>query len=282
MKHFLKSRSYLAQLVLPIGFIGVLSLVGCNNADTQLTTRLDNLEKQNQDIIARIEKLEGGSAASSTQASGGTQAVVAFSDLAGVLHPEYIESLNKLGIFDTTGTDFKPYDKLTRGEFATWIYKTYNAIRPGNDKIQLAPQITPKFKDVPKDHPAYPFVQALANNGDSVGYTDGTFKPDQPITREEAIAIKMAVQEHKDFPGKRGDGNCLKFSDKNQIDERYWEEICEDYSWDRHNNGVRAFGASKLFKPKEPLLRNEAASMLWQYSDWNANMALNELAKNQH
>jgi outer membrane murein-binding lipoprotein Lpp len=284
MKQQVKMNPFLGDLfnanALRLGALSVsfFLFTGCNqSASDDLSKRVESLEAKNQEILARLDKLESGT---ETAASEKKSVTPKFTDLTGVARPDYIDELSQLGVFEGTGSEFKPFDKITRGEFAVWIFKAYNAIRPENDKIHLAPNVADKFKDVPKDNPAYPYVQALANNGDSVGYTDGTFKPSQPITREESIAIKMVVQNHKDYPGLRGNGEGLDFTDKDQIDERYWQEITEDYGWTSNYNGTRAFGPSKLFKPKEPLLRNEAAAMLWQFNDWNAKMALQKRSGN--
>jgi uncharacterized surface protein with fasciclin (FAS1) repeats len=53
-----------------------------------------------------------------------------------------------------------------------------------------APATTaPSFADVPADYWALPFIQALAARNVIVGYPDGTYKPDQPVTRAELAAM---------------------------------------------------------------------------------------------
>ncbi len=47
------------------------------------------------------------------------------------------------------------------------------------------------FKDLPAGHQAYDAVQYLASRGILKGYDDGTFRPDQKVTRAEAL--KMIV-----------------------------------------------------------------------------------------
>ncbi len=46
-----------------------------------------------------------------------------------------------------------------------------------------------KFKDVPETHWAYKAIEELTEEGILTGYEDGTFKPDQPVTRAEVAAI---------------------------------------------------------------------------------------------
>lgn len=51
------------------------------------------------------------------------------------------------------------------------------------------------FPDVPKGHWAYDFVKDLSDKGYLVGYPDGTFKGDKPMTRYEfATAVYRALQ----------------------------------------------------------------------------------------
>lgn len=55
-----------------------------------------------------------------------------------------------------------------------------------------------QFPDVPKTHWASNQIDILSDQGVIVGYPDGTFKPDENVTRAEfaAMAIKALGQEH--------------------------------------------------------------------------------------
>lgn len=48
---------------------------------------------------------------------------------------------------------------------------------------------TTSFSDVSSDYWANPFIQALAQRNVISGFTDGTFKPDQPVTRAQFAAM---------------------------------------------------------------------------------------------
>ena len=48
---------------------------------------------------------------------------------------------------------------------------------------------TQKFKDVPADRKDYKAIQWAAENGYVKGYSDGTFRPDEPLTRGQACTI---------------------------------------------------------------------------------------------
>jgi hypothetical protein len=200
-----------------------------------------------------------------------------FVDLEDIPGREMIEDLTSIGVFDPTGANatFQPLEQITRGEYITQLFKAHNRIRPEKDQILLAPSAEPFFSDTPADHPAYKYVQAMANTGYSIGYGDGTFKPDQPITREEMIAIKVGVDhDAKTLPVDRFDYTQVAqkwgFSDAKDIDKQFVAYVHKD-SYDvgeRGGNILRAFGKTSSFKPKEPVLRYQAAATLWQMG-WN-------------
>lgn len=68
---------------------------------------------------------------------------------------------------------FDPDATLTRAQMAKVVALAYN----------LKGTSSTNFKDVSKDHWAYPYVQQLAANKITTGYGDNTFKPDEAISR---------------------------------------------------------------------------------------------------
>ena len=55
-----------------------------------------------------------------------------------------------------------------------------------------------QFSDLPEDHWAYPQINQLAKDDIVVGYPDGTYRPDEKITRAEfaSMAVKALKQEN--------------------------------------------------------------------------------------
>ncbi len=52
----------------------------------------------------------------------------------------------------------------------------------------------PTFSDVPADHPYYDSIEWAAENGITTGYPDGTYRPDDTVTRGEmAVFLKRAA-----------------------------------------------------------------------------------------
>jgi hypothetical protein len=203
-----------------------------------------------------------------------------FSDLTKTPTASLITDLAKLGIFGDTQGKFFPNRAITRGEYAQWLYKAYNALEPEAKQIRTAPQLAPIFRDLPTTHPQYKYIQALANAGYSIGYEDHTFKPDKPLTREEMLGIKVGVDVGKTLEPWRSQMDTVwKFSDGKQVDERFTGYINQDYyvSGPKGSNIQRAFGSIGALHPKQAVLRYEAAATLWQIGQFgdtqNTNVA---------
>ncbi|MEW5856565.1 MAG: S-layer homology domain-containing protein [Cyanobacteriota bacterium] len=71
------------------------------------------------------------------------------------------------------------------------------------------------FSDIPDNYWARPYIQALVERDILAGFTDGTFRPDQPITRAEFTApLRKAF-------GQKPAQNALNFKD---VPSGYWAE----------------------------------------------------------
>ena len=75
---------------------------------------------------------------------------------------------------------FAPEDTITRAEFVTMCvqFDGYAPVSTVNT-----------FSDVPDSHWACPYINYAVREGWITGYADGTFRPDAPITRAEAVVI---------------------------------------------------------------------------------------------
>ena len=59
--------------------------------------------------------------------------------------------------------------------------------------LECSPVVGPRFSDVPTDHQYYDAVEWAATNGITVGYPDGTYRPDDPVSRGEmAVFLQRA------------------------------------------------------------------------------------------
>ncbi|OCS88408.1 S-layer homology domain-containing protein [Caryophanon tenue] len=91
----------------------------------------------------------------------------------------YIQAAKDLGIINgyEDGT-FRPNAKVTRGHMAAFISRAFDL-----------PTGTKTFKDVPVNHTAYVAVSELAAANITTGYEDGTFKPQNNLTRAHIVAF---------------------------------------------------------------------------------------------
>lgn len=91
-----------------------------------------------------------------------------------------VETLYNIGIVD--GTDehkFSPDAPVTRAEFAVMAARFADLDYTGGNI----------FDDVPNGHWAYSYINAAANAGWIEGYPDGSFRPDEPISRAEVVRL---------------------------------------------------------------------------------------------
>ena len=77
---------------------------------------------------------------------------------------------------------FKPTLPISRAEMATLVVKGFNL---DNDYTST----TNMFNDVPQSHWANKTIAKAVNNGMMAGYPNNLFKPDQSISRAEALTI---------------------------------------------------------------------------------------------
>lgn len=86
---------------------------------------------------------------------------------------------------DLTGR-FKPDDKVTRGEAAAMIGRALNL---NGEKRKT------KFLDVGNQYFASGYIQSAVNSNIISGYSDGTFRPNKPVTRGEmAVLVSRAFK----------------------------------------------------------------------------------------
>ena len=273
--------------------LGVLAsgliLAGCSGGDnTQLTEQIESLKAENSQLKLELAELKSGQTgghSSVSQPGQGVSVSNRYTDLDDLPEPrlrDWINELNALGVFETTAGAFNPYEPITRAEYVAWLFKAYNKMHP-DTVIRLAPQADPYFSDLSKEHPVYPYAQALAEAGYSVGYEDGTFRPEQPLTREEMLGIKVPVDNGGDVDNFMWGNFRGSFSDNDTLFKtRFVKYIQADLGYTNKPNGsniTRAFGNIKTFKRKEPVRRFEAAATIWQ-TDWRGKYtAASALAK---
>ena len=171
-----------------------------------------------------------------------------FSDIEKHWAKEYIEYGVEQGYISgyEDGT-FKPDKTVTRAEFSKMINNASGITATGTAKAD--------FTDVVKTEWYFGEVQKAENAGYITGYSDGTFKPSNPVTRQEAAVILsrivLPVKERADV---------TKFADNKSID-----------SW--ANDAIAMIAAKGYikgdekgnFNPKGALTRSQAAKLICEF-----------------
>ncbi|WP_041049115.1 S-layer homology domain-containing protein, partial [Gordoniibacillus kamchatkensis] len=147
-------------------------------------------------------------------------------------HEKYIE-----GYSDRT---FRPEREVTREEVAAMLFRLYHLSKSGLDVMT--------YSDVSNEDWGAEEIAAVTKAGIMNGYPDGTFRPNQPITREEMAGI---VARLKHLQGRGKDA----FSD-----------IFDSWARDAINSateaGILKGYADGTFRPKANTTRAEVITMM--------------------
>ncbi len=169
---------------------------------------------------------------------------VSFNDIQGHWAQDDIEKFVSLGYINGYGDNtFKPDGQITRAEFVKIVNRVFNLTSKTNEN----------FIDVNPGDWYYDEIRIAVNNGYINGYEDGTFKPNNLITRQEAMKIITTIKNNKD----NNIDKIYKYNDGNQVDEwarPYVEGAIEaGYIKGDTNNNIN---------PKANLTRAETVTML--------------------
>jgi transglutaminase-like putative cysteine protease len=108
---------------------------------------------------------------------------------------EAIQSLSEKGILaGYPDQSFRPGQGITRAEFAKVTCLAF--------KLDLQSPPDSRFPDVPSAFWAFPFIEACAREEIILGFPDGTFRPRDPVSKEQMVAVlvRMIRQEDLFFP----------------------------------------------------------------------------------
>jgi hypothetical protein len=155
-----------------------------------------------------------------------------------------ITSLSKQGVMNGYEfSQFKPSQSVTRAEAAAMVANALN--------IDASSSYS-HFKDVSTSYWAVGSINAVREAGIIGGYLDGTFKPNQEMTREEIAALiaKTFVLANK--------GTANSFSD---VKEGYW--AYESIQRLSENNIASGFN-DKTYRPLNETSRAEFSAFLYR------------------
>lgn len=85
---------------------------------------------------------------------------------------------------------------------------------PTQKFIEAVEALMATFSDVPETHPNYADIEYLAETGITSGYPDGTFRPDEPVTRKQMAAfLRRALAGGVEHVGLRRGLNGVTFDE---------------------------------------------------------------------
>jgi hypothetical protein len=145
-----------------------------------------------------------------------------FSDVSNELwYAKFIAQATAMGFI--SGFDdgnFRPEDTVTREQFATMISRL----------IKLAPLEGTAFEDVEPGRWSAGYIKAVYEKGIVSGYDDGTFRPENSITRAEAV--RMANSAINLIPDKEAIDKILcPYADLPKSHWAYYEIMAASYEF---------------------------------------------------
>ncbi|BAZ44778.1 S-layer domain protein [Chondrocystis sp. NIES-4102] len=207
-----------------------------------------------------------------------------FTDITGIEGEKEINDLTQLGVIEATSNQFQPSTAITRGEYIAWLVKTYNELH--KYPIALPVNYMDAFPDVAPSHSHSIYIQAAYDAGFLAGFADGTFRPDEVLTREQAIAIKARFDTTRSGKDSRPADKLRIFMEKTkgfQDAASMSDEFVPYLAFDFGNaaggrNFQRVYGTTTIYAPQKPVTKAEAAILL---SKFRKGKSIEEVLKNK-
>ena len=140
----------------------------------------------------------------------------------------------------TDGT-FGPERNMTRAEVTTMFARLLT------EQIEADKTYSNTFSDVPKGYWAANYIGYMQQFGIITGYSDGSFRPDAPVTRAEFAAIASRFEKLTE--------GSKSFTD---VPDTYWAARYINFAATR---GWVTGYSDGTFKPEDPITRAEVAAV---------------------
>ena len=146
---------------------------------------------------------------------------------------------------------FRPGAAVLREQMAVFLWR-----QAGEPAVSDLPATSP-FADVPTSHAFYRAIVWLSDSGISTGYEDGTFRPGQPVLREQMAAFLHRFRGLLAAPA-NGSGSFVDVPSsstfRTQIQWLAGSKISTGYS-------------DGTFRPAQPVLREQMAAFLYRAAE---------------
>lgn len=185
-----------------------------------------------------------------------------FRDIASDIYASEIQQAVNLGFVAGFSEDntFRPQNVLTREQLVSIVIEALGKLP--NSNIQVPTQVSsPPYPDVNASRWSAAKIQWAKNNNIISGYTDGTFRPTQPVTRAELMAVERRAAEFAQTlqgrqPSLTAKQSPIQFSDT----QGHWADglISQMSSYCRVASPVNETGSA--FSPDAQARRNYATA----------------------
>lgn len=165
------------------------------------------------------------------------------------------ELASKLIIDSRSGAKFEPDKNITRAEFAVFMAKGLGLT---GDESNAR-----RFSDVSSGSSVSAYIGAAAKAGIINGYTDGSFKPGNLITREQMALMMVRAMEYSGYnayPGTSSAQTLARFKDGAKIQAKDTVAIAV-------KEGIIQGVSANMFQPGGNATRAQAAVMLKRVLD---------------
>lgn len=146
---------------------------------------------------------------------------------------------------------FRPQNVCTRAQIVTFLWRALGSPRPKSTKNP--------FKDVKSTDYYYRAVLWAVEKGITKGYSDGTFRPDDPCLREHAVTFQWRAAGKPEPSAKTIRNN--KFRDIKSSDYYYKAVL-----WAAEKNITKGYAddGNTTFRPKNECLREHIVTFLYR------------------
>ncbi len=171
-----------------------------------------------------------------------------YKDVQGYWGEPYISGLASRGIIGGfPDGSFKPNDQITRAQFAAIAAKALSVPSAGASAT---------FRDVPSRHWAANVISSVSSAGLVTGFPDGTFRPEDKITRAQALVILA---------------KALKNAAPNANELNSYSDASQVPNWAQQSVSIAAGGHiivnypdPSLIRPIDFATRGEVAALMYQ------------------
>lgn len=181
-------------------------------------------------------------------------------DLEAWYHP-YTDYVLAAGLFegDADGR-FVPEGSVTRAQMTMVLWNHEG--RPSASTSGL-------FTDVPTEAWFATAVRWAASSGIVAGYGDGTFGPDDLITREQMAAMLFRYEQNINT-NTRGNADTTPYELPFQDGDRVSDWALEAVKWCSRNEIIEG-RENNVFDPAGNAMRDELAAIMTRYLQWRMN-----------